>query len=387
MSAPRITYAQSSDIKARSFAEYRRDMKKKAIAELEFLPFLQSTLRRMHNDDKLIVEKSGSDSELWFDAGGKLSRAPDYRAIFGDKRSFLYEFQYAEETEKLSTFDFKVSKVGEKRRGQSRIAHRDRDFFYVVKPERRFAFVAPAWIMENGKEGPVPAWGSRPAFRVARDLFMSQTNDGGEELQQTISQVDDKNLLLQFQGDFLPREVRKLARRLERAVDENEIVKIVPSDLEGFFETCLLLDKLGRHPENIGLWLVYACSFFAGGIAPLDFGRWAFCVDFLYFAASDLRDNEMREICEKIRAATSLARNQFQQDGSFATTPAVAQLEATRAALFAIDRIEDMTQHLHYRRGQSELSPIRRIYQTAPDCARVAAYIRQNNTNNKQAGG
>ena len=381
MSAPRITYAQSSDIKARSFAEYRRDMKKKAIAELEFLPFLQSTLRRIHNDDKLIVEKSGSDSELWFDAGGKLSRAPDYRAIFGDGRSFLYEFQYAEEIEKLSTFDFKVSKVGEKRRGQGRAAHRDRDFFYVVKPERRFVFVAPAWIMENGREGPVPAWGSRPAFRVARDLFMAQTNDGGEELQRVISQVDDKNILLQFQGDFLPREVRKLARRLERAVDENEIVKIVPSNLEGFFETCLLLDKLGRHPENIGLWLVYACSFFASEIAPLDFGRWAFCVDFLYFApGADLRDNEMREICEKIHAATLLAKDRFQQDGSFATMPTVAQLEATRAALFAIDRIEDMTQDLHYRHRQSELPPIRRIYQTVPDCARIAAYIRQNET-------
>ncbi len=30
----KMVYAQSSDIKARSYLEYRRDMKKKAIAEL-----------------------------------------------------------------------------------------------------------------------------------------------------------------------------------------------------------------------------------------------------------------------------------------------------------------------------------------------------------------
>ena len=36
----RTVYAQSSDIKSRSWLEYRQDMKKKAIAELEFLPYL-----------------------------------------------------------------------------------------------------------------------------------------------------------------------------------------------------------------------------------------------------------------------------------------------------------------------------------------------------------
>jgi len=31
----KTTYAQSSDIKSRTYLEYRRDMKRKAIAELE----------------------------------------------------------------------------------------------------------------------------------------------------------------------------------------------------------------------------------------------------------------------------------------------------------------------------------------------------------------
>ena len=34
-------YAQSSDIKSRTYLEYRKDMKQKAIAELEVLPWLK----------------------------------------------------------------------------------------------------------------------------------------------------------------------------------------------------------------------------------------------------------------------------------------------------------------------------------------------------------
>lgn len=37
MRSPKMVYAQSSDIRSRTYLEYRRDMKKKGIAELEFL--------------------------------------------------------------------------------------------------------------------------------------------------------------------------------------------------------------------------------------------------------------------------------------------------------------------------------------------------------------
>ena len=60
----RTVYAQSSDIKSRSWLEYRRDMKKKAIAELEILPFLQRILAEKHGDDTLRVRKHGGDAEL-----------------------------------------------------------------------------------------------------------------------------------------------------------------------------------------------------------------------------------------------------------------------------------------------------------------------------------
>ena len=55
--AMRTVYAQSSDIRSRTWTQYRLDMKKKAIAELEFLPFLQRLLAARHNDSSVRVRK------------------------------------------------------------------------------------------------------------------------------------------------------------------------------------------------------------------------------------------------------------------------------------------------------------------------------------------
>jgi len=45
----KTTYAQSSDIKSRTYLEYRRDMKRKAIAELEVREWLETLLRKTYN--------------------------------------------------------------------------------------------------------------------------------------------------------------------------------------------------------------------------------------------------------------------------------------------------------------------------------------------------
>lgn len=45
----KLVYAQSSDIKARSYIEYRKDMKKKAIAELEIKEWLDFTFVLLYN--------------------------------------------------------------------------------------------------------------------------------------------------------------------------------------------------------------------------------------------------------------------------------------------------------------------------------------------------
>ena len=42
-------YAQSSDIKSRTYLEYRKDMKKKAIAELEVLEWLASKVKKRYS--------------------------------------------------------------------------------------------------------------------------------------------------------------------------------------------------------------------------------------------------------------------------------------------------------------------------------------------------
>ena len=46
MKDAKTIYAQSSDIKSRTYLEYRRDMKQKAIAELEILPWLRKKIQR-----------------------------------------------------------------------------------------------------------------------------------------------------------------------------------------------------------------------------------------------------------------------------------------------------------------------------------------------------
>ena len=155
----RTVYARPSAIRSRSWLEYRRDMKKKAIDELEFLPYLQKLLTNKHGDETLRVSKHGSDAQLWFNAkGSSPSRAPDYLAYWGDGETRLYEFQLAEETAGLRFFDFKEAKVGKKQRGLPREPYTDRDFFYIIKDAMRYAFIAPEWIARNGRISGVPAW-------------------------------------------------------------------------------------------------------------------------------------------------------------------------------------------------------------------------------------
>jgi len=88
-------YAQSSDIKSRTFLEYRKDMKKKAIAELEVIDWLSDKIKELYPNIKHIkVYKSGGDKFLWFLRKGGITREPDFIAEIDEKIEF--EFQYAE---------------------------------------------------------------------------------------------------------------------------------------------------------------------------------------------------------------------------------------------------------------------------------------------------
>ena len=110
----KLVYAQSSDIKARTYIEYRKDMKKKAIAELEIKDWLEKNLKKELKRSDITVEKYGGDKFSWFLRGGGITREPDFvvKDAKGNAISYV-EFQYADK-EDLQHFDFKVSKVGKK---------------------------------------------------------------------------------------------------------------------------------------------------------------------------------------------------------------------------------------------------------------------------------
>ena len=369
----KITYAQSSDIKLRTYLEYRRDMKKKAIAELEFLPFLRALLADKCGDDSLQVVKHGTDAELWFaPAGGTISREPDYKATKSDGGEFLYEFQYAEAADNLAYFDFKVSKVGATKKGV-RTPHDDREFFYVVKPGAKYAFLSPRWIMENGNVAAVPAWGSRPAYRVPHDTFTKILQDGGKKMRQVIRAVDDKNKLLEFQHCFLDGESEKMSRRLQQGVDEKKIVKITPGTPEGFYEVCFLLDKLNKSPVAPGVWMVYLLSMLGGVKTPAEWARFVFALDFLYAKIENVRDNEKAALVCALRDIESAVSAYCWQGAP--VSPHESSAEETRQMLFVINLLEDLRQNVIVCLGV-KLPKVAKIFESVPDVAGTATFVR-----------
>lgn len=364
-------YAQSSDIKARTYLEYRKDMKRKAIAELEFLPFLERILSNRYSE-QVRVQKHGGDAELWFLSSGGVTREPDYRAEWGDK-SLLYEFQYAEKGD-LKYFDFKLSKVG-KKKGGKRNPHKDREFFYVVKPEGKYTFVEPEWIMDKGEEGSVPAWGSRRAYRVRCDDFMPLLEDGGEDMAEVVNAINDKQTLLDFQHEFLDLEAERLSRRLQQAVDEKELLQVAPDNLCGLYEVCYLLDKIGKSPDNPGAWMVYLISFFRSDMGATEFAHFMFVLDFIYFKCESLQGDEQRTVTETVHNAKAFVARYPCCDGLFSKEPETSPLEETRCMIFAVNLLEDLTQHIAVKM-KADIKKIEKIFQHIQNIDQIAKKIR-----------
>ncbi len=228
----KLIYAQSSDIKARTYIEYRRDMKKKAIAELEIKDWLQEKLKIFFKRDDVSVEKYGGDRFLWFLREGGITREPDFIAHVGDDRELLIEFQYADR-EDLKYYDFKISKVTKKVKGV-RIPHQDRIFLYVMKNSSRYAFIDPKWIVEHGEIGVVPAWGSRQAYRVPKDIF-EKILKKDETLKPVLKMIDAKLIILNFQHQLLDTWEEELSNELQKVIDEEKLVKIIPKNIGRVF--------------------------------------------------------------------------------------------------------------------------------------------------------
>lgn len=352
-------YAQSSDIKSRTYLEYRKDMKKKAIAELEILDWLKSKLLSLYPKQKIEVSKSGGDAFLWFLRKGGVTREPDYKVMVGNK-DFDIEFQYADKIG-LNYFDFAVSKITKKnRKTGKREPHQDRKILYILKNNHSFAFFDPEWVLKNGKIGFVDAW-RKDAYRIPKTKFL-KVLESDSTLKSVIEMVGIKNYILNFQHDLIGIVKEKLSYLLQQVVDEQKIVKIIPNDLDSFFRVCFILDNLNKIPQNINLWLVYLLSFVSDKNTTEDLFKIIYCIDFLY-SKTELKQNELESLLEKIKKCFGLLENFEQKDGSFKSSINLSPIDETRSAIFSINLLEDLTQDLIFYYKVKELRPITKIYQ------------------------
>ncbi|UYZ39691.1 MAG: hypothetical protein N2V74_05680 [Candidatus Methanospirare jalkutatii] len=374
----KLIYAQSSDIKARTYIEYRKDMKKKAIAELEIKEWLENKLKEELGRKDLVVEKYGGDRFLWFLREGGITREPDFIAYVGEKEKLFVEFQYADK-EDLQYFDFKISKVAKKRRGE-RIPYDDRIFLYILKNSLRYAFIEPKWIVEHGEIGVVDAWGSRPAYRVPKEDFESILKRD-ESLKPFIETIDAKITILDFQHQLISIWEDELSKELQKVVDEEKLVKIIPKTLEGFFKICFILDHLDKIPENISLWLVYLLSYVNNKLTLRDIAMLTYSLDFLYakIPPGQIKQNELGELEEKLGKLIKLIDSYYNnEEGLYRSSIKESLLEETRFALFSINLIEDIIQDaIHYH--NADLNPIVKIYQHVKNPKKIAEVIRNEN--------
>jgi len=369
----KLIYAQSSDIKARTYIEYRKDMKKKAIAELEIKDWLQEKLKEFFKREDVSVEKYGGDRFLWFLREGGITREPDFIAHVGANREILIEFQYADR-EDLKYYDFKISKVAKKVKGV-RIPHQDRIFLYVMKNSYRYAFIDPKWIVEHGEVGVVPAWGSRQAYRVPKDIF-ERILKKDETLKPVLKMIDAKLMILNFQHQLLDIWEEELSNELQKVIDEEKLVKIIPKTLEGFFEVCFILDHLNKIPENVNLWLVYLLSYANTELTLKEISMLVYSLDYIYSKITALGDNELKELEDKIKVLLQAINNYYdEKEGLYKSTIKESPLEETRFALFSINLIEDIIQDaVVYHKAHFQ--PIVKIYQQVKDPLKVSEALR-----------
>jgi vesicle coat complex subunit len=161
---------------------------------------------------------------------------------------------------------------------------------------------------------------------------------------------------------------------LQRVIDENKIVKIIPKDLDSFFKVCFILDNLNKIPENANLWLMYLLSYIDKKRNLEEISQIVYCIDFLYSKIS-LKHNELNQLILKIKELLRLIKNYQQKNGYFISSPKFSPLEETRFALFSINLIEDLIQDMIFYYNATDLKPIKRIYENVKDVKKVSALI------------
>jgi hypothetical protein len=364
-------YAQSSDIKSRTYLEYRRDMKKKAIAELEVLKWLEDKVKELYPKKQVKVYKSGGDKFLWFLRKGGVSREPDFIAEVDDKK-IEFEFQYAEKGD-LDFYDFKVSKVARKK-GNKREPIENKFFVYIHKPLLKYAIFKPAWVLKNGEYGMVEAWRSY-AFRVPKEKFEKLLKPDNN-LKSLCQRIDAKNFILNFQHALIDINKDRLSYLLQGVIDENKIVKIIPKDLDSFFKVCFILDNLNKIPQNANLWLIYLLSYINKDVSLEDISKIVYCIDFLY-SKIELKPNELTQLTGKIKELKKKVEELYQSDGSYRSSLTSSPLDETRYALFSINLLEDLIQDMIYYYSVTDLEPVKKIYENVGDVERTYRLIKE----------
>jgi len=364
-------YAQSSDIKSRTYLEYRKDMKKKAIAELEILEWLENKVKEMFPRKQVKVYKSGGDKFLWFLRKGGISRDPDFIAEINDGK-IGFEFQYTEKSN-LKFYDFKISKVAKKKGDQYKPIE-GKLFVYIHRPLLKYAIFKPELIIKNGEREMVEAWRSY-GFRVPKEKF-EKLLKSDTALKNVCQRIDIKNFILNFQHSLVDINRDKLSCLLQGVIDENKIVKIVPKDLDSFFKVCFILDNLNKIPQNANLWLVYLLSYINKDILLEDIFKTVYCIDFLY-SKIEVKANELSQLISKGRELTKKIKGFYQDDGSYKSSLMSSPLDETRYALFSINILEDLIQDMIYYYSITELKPVKKIYETVGDIEKTYKLIKE----------
>jgi len=363
-------YAQSSDIKSRTYLEYRKDMKKKAIAELEILEWLEEKVKNLYPKSQVKVYKSGGDKFLWFLRKGGVSREPDFIAEI-DNEKIEFEFQYAEKAD-LEFYDFKVSKVVKKKGGKQKPIE-NKFFIYIHKPLFKYAIFDAKWILKNSEYGMVEAWRSY-AFRVPKNKF-EKLLVADENLKAICDNIDVKNFILNFQHELININKEKLSYLLQGVIDENKIVQIIPEDLDSFFKICFILDNLNKIPKNANVWLVYLLSYINKNLSLENISKIIYCVDFLY-SKIELKENELTQLVSKVGVLMDNIKKYYKKDGSYSSSLKLSPLEETRHALFSINLLEDLIQDLIFYYSVSDLKPIKKIYENVENIKKTYNLIK-----------
>lgn len=369
----KTTYAKSSDIKGRSYLEYRRDMKRKAIVELDARPWIENVLSRYYNAN-VRVEKSGGDRFLWFLRTGGISREPDFIAHIDSKKHKI-EFQYA--SIETRYYDFKISKVSTKRR-QERVPKEDLLFIFIDMPSKRYALLSAKWIVENAEIGEVAAWRSS-AYRVPAESLKHKLQDD-PSLEALILKISHKLRILDFQHKLYDQQKEAFREKLEASVLGDVPYQVVPSTLEGLYEACFILQALEKYPQDPHRWIERA-QVFQDSLQNLQQAfQLAFCVDFLYFSIPPEQNLDTAALLRMVNTLRDFVRRAYDPHSGAYIHGGGNPCEETQCALFVINLLEDIIQDmLHYRRDKipEPLRPnaIRVIYQTLNDPDMTGKFI------------